>query len=95
MDRVRLTSFGVYRAGRFGGLEVICPAPTKVKEVICVNDKFAITLCYKISGAKQEIKFPVTFLHDLDNVRALLTRFHVSMTVQNTFKTISCFLLMV
>ena len=81
MDRVRLTSFGVYRAGRFGGLEVICPAPTKVKEVICVNDKFAITLCYKISGAKQEIKFPVTFLHDLDSVRTLSEAFPVPSSI--------------
>jgi hypothetical protein len=31
MDRVRLTSFGVYQAGRFGGLEVINPTPLKLK----------------------------------------------------------------
>ena len=70
MDRVRLTSFGVYLAGRYGGLQVICPTPIRVKEVICVS-KFAITLCYKISGTRREIKFPLASLHDLDNVRTL------------------------
>jgi hypothetical protein len=68
-----LKDSGIYRVGRYGDIELICPTYIDIVKVGRVNNTVEINMCY--GKSKVEIKQDLTFFLDIKKVRTLSEEF--------------------